>query len=333
MMRKILLLLGVVLAGSIPVAQAQLMKVPDYAATLALIKAQPLVVLLHKEEPKELRKLAGKPKELAQYRADVALCNKQLQEYAPKLWHYSPAVVFKPQAEHEALRKTKGTITPVLYYVQRKASQTMAGPMGNRLEEVSFGSEMVANLRFDMVGDDKDNSFWHGPAPLGGALSLSDIISSFRALQSVIDIRAATADKKEDYRKVTAAEMLRGINGRALLRTKILLINRADLDEGLTEADVKKLYPFPCQLVPMQAIETAVVAGDTRYTYARWLTLAAGEVGPAVIDAATGKVITQSASKEGIGKANLKSFAQTAASAERDARLTEKLEKIMRESD
>lgn len=329
MTRKIRFLLSVIWAVGTPVARAQYLKPPDYTTSLALLKAQPLVVLLAEPDPKVLRKLADKPGELAQYRTNMALRNTLLQEYAPKLWHYSSAVVFKSEADYEGLRKASDTKTPVLHYTQGKESQTMPGPMGHRLETVSLSSEMVAHLQLDMVGSDKNDVFWNGPAPLG-AVYRSDIISALRALQGAIDVRVAITDRKQDYKQMTAAQLLRGIRDRQLLRTKTLLIDRAELDEGLTEAEVKKLYPFAVQLVPLPTIEKAVEEGDVRYTYARRLTLSAEGPGPAVVDAATGEIITQSLSKKGINRADFKSFAQAATRAEQDAKMKERLEKIVR---
>ena len=91
---------------NVPVAWAQLgySKPKDVAA----VKSQPLIVVLKDEEPSQLKKLAKKPDELADYKAYIADYNVKMQELAPKLWHFSPSVEFRYVTDLPALRKAKG---------------------------------------------------------------------------------------------------------------------------------------------------------------------------------------------------------------------------------
>ena len=332
MIKRILLLLSVVLASSTQAVQAQLRfgEVPDYSADLALIKSQPLVVLLDEVTPKELRKWANKPRELAQYKAYIAFYNARIQEYAPKLWHSSSAVIFKPASEYEVLVKAKGSKTLVFQHTLTRESQTASGPMGNRLQTISFGAELVARMKLSVVGDNESDTFWVGPAPVG-ELNSSDIISSLRALQLDIDNKAIFMNSQmKTSKQAAAANLLRSFKSQQSLPTKILLINQANLEAQLTETDIKKLYPFPFQLVPLQTIEMAVVTGDVRYAYARRMTQSAEVKGVFVVDAATGENIAVSISKKDVGKADFKEFAQIIAKSENPKRRAI-LERIMRE--
>ncbi|RZK24961.1 MAG: XRE family transcriptional regulator [Hymenobacter sp.] len=104
MSKSVLLLFAAIGAGTLA-AQAQIGTQPDWTQEIAIIKAQPLVVLLNEEDPKELRKLADKPAELAQYKTYVAQYNAQLQQLARELWQFSPAVTFQSEADYQELRK------------------------------------------------------------------------------------------------------------------------------------------------------------------------------------------------------------------------------------
>jgi hypothetical protein len=288
---------------------AQLGSQPDPGPDLAVVREQPLVVILDDEDPKTLRQLADKPAELAQYKAYVAQHNVQLRELAPKLWKASPSVEFKPESEYKDLRKAKNTHIVVLHYTEYRASYSAPGPMGHRLETVSLGTYTARQMELDIVGEGDEHRVWRGPAPLGGAYA-GDIATTLRSLQANLQLQAANAGKKVPYRQVMLVEGERYLKNLGLLRTKTLLLNQADLQDKLTEADIRKFYPGPVQVVPLQAIETAILDGDARYTYARNLAYGAGQEGPVVSDTATGTTLACLQSKAGIGQAQMQTLAQ-----------------------
>jgi len=82
-------------------AHGQLINQPDTNADLAIVRTHPLIVLLDEENPKTLRELAGKPTELAQYKAYLAQYNAQARELAPKVWKLSPTVEFRPVSAYK----------------------------------------------------------------------------------------------------------------------------------------------------------------------------------------------------------------------------------------
>lgn len=84
----LLLVTGLILNTSAAWAQMGYGKPKDVAA----VKSQPLIVVLKDEEPGQLKKLAKKPDELADFKAYIADYNVKMQELAPKLWHFSPSV-------------------------------------------------------------------------------------------------------------------------------------------------------------------------------------------------------------------------------------------------
>jgi hypothetical protein len=306
--RKIQGLLFVLLLNAVP-ALAQFGTMPDPSADIAIIKSQPLVVLLDDEDPKELRALANKPADLAQYKAYVAQHNAQLRDLAPKLWQFSPTVEFKQEGEYKELCKTKKARIAVLHYAEDKLGKSAPGPMGHRLETISMGTYVRRQMALDIVGDGHEHQAWAGPAPLGAAYA-GDIATTLRSLQASLQRKAASAGKTISYRQAMIAEGENSLKNIALLRTKTLLLSQADLQDQLTEAEVRKLYPSPVQVVSLQTIETAILAGDARYTYARCLAHGAGRTGPIVSDAATGTAIACLDSEQGIGREQLQTLAQ-----------------------
>lgn len=305
---KVQVLLAVMLLSAAPV-WAQFGTQPDSGPDIAIIKAQPLVVLLDDEDPKELRSLADKPAELAQYKAYIAQHNAQLRDLAPKLWKFSPAVEFKQEGEYKELRKAKKAHVVILHYTEYRLSNSAPGPLGHRSETVWLGSYMARQMELDIVGDGDEHHIWNGPAPLGAAYA-GDVATTLRSLQASLQRKAAEAGKAISYQQVMLAEGESFLESLGLLRTKTLLINQADLQDQLTEAAIRKLYPNPVQVVSLQTIEAAILAGDSRYTYARCMAYGSGRVGPTISDAATGTTIAYLDSKQGIGQAQLQTLTQ-----------------------
>ena len=317
-MSKSVFLLFVAMGAGTLAAQAQIGTQPDWGPEIALIKSQPLVVLLDEEDPKELRKLADKPAELAQYKTYVAQYNAQLRQLAPKLWQFSPAVTFQSEADYQELRKAKGAKTVVLHQTRQRLGRQLNG----------LETDLVAWMELELVGGGDRENVWHGPSSLT-VLYPSDIVFTFRNLQRDLQEKASDAGKTVSNRKGVARLMLQDVQHAQQLKTKTLLLNRAEVPDQLAEAEIAKDYPFPVQLVPLQTIEAAVLAGDARYAYVRWLTVTAGLVGPSIIDAADGhRLTTALSSKPELAKADLKDFTRYIALMDRYAKRLPELEDL-----
>lgn len=87
------------------------------------------------------------------------------------------------------------------------------------------------------------------------------------------------------------------------LRTKTLLVEKAELKEKFTAADLQTAYPYPHQLATAEDIEAAVLAADLRYTYVRNLSSFTY-----IIDAATGEQLAGVAGDAKWGKGEFKQF-------------------------
>lgn len=312
---KALLPLVAALLLHITTAQAQfgLGKPKD----IALVKSQPLIVLLKEEDPKQLKKLATKPEDLADYKASIADYNTEIKELAPKLWKFSPSVEFKSESEVESLRKTKKTQRAVLRHVNLALAHRhhMGGSPGGVANPNNFyyTTEQVSALVLSLVGDGDENQVARIQiAP--GAVYTSDMIFSIKYLQTYIQGRA-DGRSSNDFREEIAR------NGKKL-PTKTLLVDESDVKNKLTEADIKQAYPFPYQIVPRTTIETAAAAGDTRYAYIRLLPVTESAMVQVVVDAANADLMGFSLpsrvqmmginSGTSIGKGNFKDFAKSA---------------------
>jgi hypothetical protein len=282
-----------------------------------LISQQPLVVLLSEEDPKELKKLANKPEELAEYKADIAYLNTKLRQLAPQVWKFSPAVEFKPESVLPALQAA-GQRTVVLYYQKRS--------VGVSRQHVGLGPKdgmWQAILQLSSPGGGEEHPECNVPLPLD-IIYASDIVVALKQIQQELrrDVRIkADANLGHDKQLQAARDMLRaeGDANAEAVRTKLLLVAQEEVDEKLTPDDIKRLYPFPVQLVPRATIEEAVRVSDVRYNYVRWRAASMASVGPAIIAAADGRVLGYSADggldirgRPIIGKREFKDFAQYA---------------------
>jgi hypothetical protein len=287
---------------------------------IAIIKSHPLVVILKDEDPKELKKLAKKPEELADYKAAVTTYNQQLQELAPKLWKFSPTVEFKHESDLEALRKAKNTQYGVLkhadFMLAHRHSTNGPNPGGiTNPANLYYSSEHVSALVLQVIGDGDESKVWHVQlAP--GPIYTSDIIFSLNSIQTYVQSRAA--GRKGSEMREEVAQNSKKLPG------KTLLIDEEDLKRGLTAADIKVAYPFPYQVVPRATIETAAASYDTRYAYIRLMPLVEGMMVQVAVDAATSDLMGYSlpsrvpmvggliASGASVTKSNLKDFAKAA---------------------
>lgn len=313
-MTKHLLLLaaGLLLTTSNAWAQLGWGKPKDVAA----VKSQPLVVVLKDEDPSQLKKLAKKPEELADYKAYIADYNARMQELAPKLWQFSPSVEFKQESELPALRKAKGPQRGVLQHLNFRLSHrhSMNGPaVAGGPSNFFYTSEQVSALVIDVTGNGDQHQVWRVQlAP--GPVYTSDIIFSLKGLQTYLQARA-DGRKGGDMREEMAK------NGKKL-RTKTLLFDEEDIKGKLTAADIKQAYPFPYQIVPRATIEAAAASADAHYACVRLLPATENIMVQAVFDTADGALLGMSMPNTmrlmgvgggtAIGKGNLKDFAEAA---------------------
>ncbi|HET9504778.1 MAG TPA: hypothetical protein VFO93_14640 [Hymenobacter sp.] len=299
MFLKRLLFLGLALCLHATTASAQFAFYHFFS--FDVIRPQPLVVLLQEENPKELRKLADKPQELADYKAYIAYYNKQIQLLAPQYWKFSPSVEFRPESALKEIRAAKGKRTVVLRYETHTNGASTGG-----YNSVFMGSRKVASMELTTPGSGDQNLEWSCPAPLD-LMYPSDIIFALKNIQLMLekDLKRKTrydagVPRRDIEQQERADALVANQADAALIRTRTLLIAEADLSPKLTAEDIKQLYPYPFQVVPRATIEAAVQAADTRYTYVRRMSQSVEVIGPYLIDAATSRTLAI-ANTSGVG--------------------------------
>jgi hypothetical protein len=297
MAAKGLLLLCLILMLRAGAASAQINSGFYRFYSFDIIKTQPLVVLLQEENPKELKKLANKPEELADYKGAIAYYNKQIQLLAPRFWKFSPSVEFQPESALKEIRAAKGRRTVVLRY--EKHTNGASSPGNN---SYFIGSRQVASMELTTPGNGDENYELSSPAPLD-VVYPSDMVFAFRYIQQRLaqDMQRkarvdAGRDRQDIQREERAEEEAEVAANLELIRTRTLLIAENDLDPKLSAEGIRQFYPYPYQVVPRAAIEAAVQAGDNRYIYARRLAMSVELIGPFLIDAANSHLLARSAS-------------------------------------
>ena len=238
---------------------------------LAALQSQPLVVMLQDENPQELKRMADKPAELAQYKASVAMHNNQAQQLIRQFWTVSSNIEFKSESELPALQKDKQHATLVLYRKQLRLGYS----------DSRVGTFLETEWRLDLAGGRREVYSFDAPLP-PTTVTAADIISALRNLQFQIRDEQVRMTKTEQPK---AKVQLRDYSQR--LRTKTLLIDKEGLKDKFTETNLQKAYPYPHRLATPEEIEAAVLTADPRYTYVRNLSSFTY-----VIDAATGEQLT-----------------------------------------
>ena len=297
-MKKLFLLLSVLLSTTCLVARAQSDK------DLAILKSQSLIVVLKDEEPDKLKKLARKPDELAAYKAFVESYNTQIQELAPKIWHFSPSVEFRHESELAALVKDKNYQHGVLKHDDFTVMEHVSG--GAARGGAVYSAESKTAFLLNIISNGTQRTL--APVPIApGVVHTSDIIFCLKTLQYQLQERANGKSSKN----------IMAENGKRL-RVKTLLLDEAEVSGKLSPADIKQAYPFPFQIVPRETIETAVKDADARYACVRLLPVSGSMMAQVIMDAADGAILAMSIggtgfkSGEVVNKGNLKEFAQAA---------------------
>lgn len=259
----------------------------DHSEILAVLQNRPLVVMLQVEDPRELKRMADKPADLAQYKANVALRNVQIQQLIPRFWTVSSTIEFKPESELPVLEKDKQNAMLVLHYLQQRL-----GYGGKRAD-----TYLDTKLNLSLIGGRRDVFSFSTPFP-PAAITAADIVSALRNLQFQIREEQIRMTKTE---RPKAKVQLQEYSQR--LRTKTLLIDKDRLKKKFTEADLQNVYPYPHQLATPEEIEAAVLAADPRYTYVRNLSSFSF-----IIDAATGEQLAEVDGDEKWGKGEFTVF-------------------------
>ncbi len=295
MYRISLLVAGLLLVANPLRAQSTFGKPED----IKVVNSTPLIVGLQEPDPSVEKRLSKKPADLKSYHDFLDANNATVRQYVDQYWKASPSVEYKPESEITALTKDKTAKHAVLHFTDLKfQSHTLSGP--TRI----YTSETVPSLVLEVVGKGKKSTVT-AMSMAAKTVYESDMIIAVRQAQQYMEKRAGGASDNDLLAQIR-------ING-PRLKEKTLLLEKGVADEDLTPAEIKKAYPYPCEIVPRTVIEDAFRTADARYAFVK---LAPGQfsmVGKMIIDTQTTDLMGYSiAGGLNIKKANLKDFAKFA---------------------
>ncbi|GAA4354505.1 hypothetical protein GCM10023185_16440 [Hymenobacter saemangeumensis] len=223
------------------------------AAEMQLMRSQPLLVMLQREEAQKLKKLAGNPAGLQMYRDDMAKVNAILRQ-AAAAWTLSPKVEYRyaDQVDSLAMAKDAGQLNVLDFdevafpaypaSAQRSwAAPVPGGVVGSTVPLPSFRLRVFIRQR---------NFAVHSEPILGPGVQESDMLYCMKLIQ-----------------------MYAAGNRRQQLKTgptpPTLLLCQDDRAADLTDAQIKQVYPYPYQFVSRADYEKAFQEGTPGYALVR----------------------------------------------------------------
>ena len=234
----------------------------DRAQEAQLLRTQPLLVVLKQEDEKQLKKLARKPDELRAYQQFIALGNALLQQVAGPAWTFSPKVEYKSEAELAALVAANPgqlnvlDLEPVDYLDAPPPMRRYGDPgpimSGHRDELLTFRLRIfIKQVDFTI----------HNEPLLGPTPSQSDALYCVKML--------------EQYAAGAGPQRIKSGS-----TPPMLLLCQDDRAPGLTDAQIKQVYPYSYQFVARPEYEKAVHEAAPGVAFVRMAWQAYGTISP-----------------------------------------------------
>lgn len=249
---------------------------------IAFVKNRPLVVALESEDPAILKNFKKYPKDLQKYKDEIATKNQELREAITEFWTFTERLPqFLNMEEALTLRKAGKAIVlrangHGFDYYRRNAQYIRS--YGSNLDEMQ--ARRIANLPpinkginalnpgmyrksneasyLELLVSQKERGLVTVYLP-ADTTSKIDFVYGIQQMQYVLnylqegkDIRKFKAQLHQNHKE---------------LKDKILLIAREDLDQKITEADIKKIYPYPFEICDREKIEQAILSKSPNYAY------------------------------------------------------------------
>ncbi len=288
-MRKIYVILVLLLAGTM--ASAQFSKVSKDQAER--VKKSVLLVSLEEEDAKLAGKLAKKQDELEHYKMQIAGRNEALQAAVENYWNFSENIEYIPKSEvNKLLSESKNYVVLAfgkhLDYERLSTGKGANGKPAGWTQETSYRGTRPSQpptIEYYYNPSTKYTSLANGITTLnlsgnGVALdiylpnvlpSYTDIIYGLQQMQYTL--RYYEADDGN-----TVWTFIKQIKKNSSgLKSRILLVDKDDLDKGATEEKIKEVYPYPFEIASQEKIDRVIVEKDTAYAYVQ------------IVDTPTGK--------------------------------------------
>ncbi|MDB5234140.1 MAG: hypothetical protein JWR44_1133 [Hymenobacter sp.] len=230
-----------------------------------LLQSQPLLVMLKREDPRELKKLANKPAELQAYKEYIAFLNHTMQQLVAPVWTLSPKLEYKYEDEIEALAATNTGQLNVLEFDRLSFSTSLpemrkASDFGKARLPGSYTSLLGFRLKIFVK---KVEFNIHDEPVLTSTPHDSDLIYCLKMIEQFARTNNIVRAKP------TAAPPM-------------LLLCEEDRTPGLTDAQIKPVYPYPYQFVGRAEFEKAVHAAAPGIVFARMSWQGYGIISPMV---------------------------------------------------
>lgn len=217
------------------------------------LRSQPLLVMLQRDDPQQLKKLARNPAGLRAYRDDMAKSNAILRR-AAAVWTFSPSVEFRYADEIDSLAMTDGVGQLNVLDFDQVAHATSPTTAARSWDKPGTGPSVGGTASLPSfrlrVYIKKRNFALHSEPILGPTLLDSDLTYCTKMIEQNV---AGTAWKRTKS----------GPN------PPTLLLCQDDRAADLTDTQIKQVYPYPYQFVARAEYEKAFQAATPGYALVR----------------------------------------------------------------
>ena len=228
------------------------------------VKKRPVVIMLEEEDPKVASKLSKKPAELNAYREEIKRVNADFPAIVNKLWIFNAQPAIKTRSEVEKLKDEKNKEFAVIALDRRKVTTYLK----NGMSRYEYDSKVIAIVSIDLIENLEEGSPVYSINLPNVFPTQGDMALGIQMMQNFLQARLD--GKKRGEISDEAKE------NKTLLSSKTLLIDKADLKGGLSQAQIKGAYPYPFKLVDYATIEKAILDRDKSYAVVQIIPMSVG---------------------------------------------------------
>ncbi len=271
--KALLLLMSLLFLKEKSNAQLGMGKVED----IKKLQTMTLVVVLRKENPSTVKSLSKKPNELKNYRLNIEKYNKEFKLAMDSFWFYKQELKYVELPYDRWDRNAKKELEKELNSKEKDYAYIM-----QTASNYSFGTYDMEFYHRDVTGlklSDLVVGFGDKSVPVGGTKlpfvdpSEADFIYGIQQIKTYFDFRLTKAEKS---RKEAKAEYLQNA---VKLKEKTLLVDKALLQNGLTEKEIKTVYPYLFKITDRAEIDQAIINRDDKYAYVQVVAIGASTAG------------------------------------------------------
>jgi hypothetical protein len=253
------------------------------------LQTRTLVVVLRKEDPKTVKSLAKKPNDLKNYQKNIENYNTNFKLAMEHSWPYKQEFKYVGLTSDTWQHAAKDEIEKALEkkdkdhyaYIMQTASNYSYRTYSNGFYQRDVTGLLLSSL---VVGfGDKNMAVGEMKLPFVDP-SEADFIYGIQQMMSYFDYRL-----NEKSRKELKAEMSKNS---LKLKEKTLLLDKELLEKGLTEQEIKTVYPYPFKITDRAEMDEAIINKDNKYAYVQVVAVSASTAGKQSKGAGTGPVVT-----------------------------------------